>query len=75
MTNLIFANNTDNKPKCASCIHSSKMITDGDFLCRKGRGIVGSDFKCRKYELNIMKMGNEKRRHLHNLANINIAIV
>ena len=73
MTNLIFANNTDMK-KCSCCVYSTKMITDGDFLCRKGNGIVRADFKCRKFDINVLRLQTNKRRHLHNLENLRLEI-
>jgi len=64
--------NLTDKKECASCVHSTKMITDGDFLCRKGQGIVREDFACRKFSINVLSLGINKRRHLHNLSNISL---
>jgi len=68
MADLVFANNWENK-RCCNCVHGTKMITDGDFLCRKGNGIVREDYRCRKFSVNVLSLGN-KRRHLHNLEKI-----
>ncbi|MDR1101531.1 MAG: hypothetical protein LBL34_04155 [Clostridiales bacterium] len=59
---------TKEKPRCEMCLHSTKMY-DGNYLCKRKKGVMTFDYACHKFLLDITASGN-KRRHLHNMARL-----
>ncbi len=51
---------TDTEKACAYCEYATKTIHEDKMLCEK-KGIVSSDFKCRKFVYDLQKHAPAKK--------------
>lgn len=54
-------------PSCAYCIHSKKSKDNKNFLCLK-KGVVSSDYSCKKYSYDIFKRIPKRLNKLHSFS-------
>ncbi len=57
----VFSDVTDVSRICATCKYASPLCSTDDMMCQK-KGLVSSDFSCKRYDYNrLMKLPPRKR--------------